>query len=433
VSFGSIGELPSEVRSRLSEDQQGVFLTAFNIEYGIGKSEGECYREAWAAAVRAGGRKIPQAFLFQPGQWSSVLGSGKITEANVDDAVFAINRRAQLGAPVGVKYDHSDAKRSIPLGIVVNAKLDEEKRAYGDLFIFQDAIADIDGSGPKVLCTKDQIADAILTDGMKLSVEALRNIKDASYYGDRKVSFEPEAMAVLPTGVPPAVVEKVIAGRGSDHEVVVLLAGNHLQMDGEGGKDMSLEELAGIVAQLVEDVKALKAQVGETSPDESEDTGEPEEDQPDEAAAVESAPLLKLKKEVKEYAKRAEDAEAKIKEMEEEQLTSEVETLEESVFSRLGPEEVEKLKEDLKEASLSERKAVFSRMALVISEEPDVPGQRIHAGRRGTSRTVRNSEDKFEEEVARRMKETNESRFAAQRWVLDHMDDNEIETEEVDL
>ncbi len=53
MPYSSVSELPSHVRNALTVHQQEIFLAAFNAAHKDGKSEGSCFKIAWAAVERS--------------------------------------------------------------------------------------------------------------------------------------------------------------------------------------------------------------------------------------------------------------------------------------------------------------------------------------------------------------------------------------------
>lgn len=398
MSYKNIKELPKDVQAKLSEPQQTAFMEAFNASEAA--TESEKLRAGWEAGVRTNSRIVHHAFLFRPGNWSAAKGDGKITEQMVDDAVFAINRCEELGAPIASKYQHSEDEDSIPVGITKNAVIEDGHMAYGDVYILQDARADKDGAGSKILVTIDQMADALLTDGMQLSVEAFYDVKIPSYYGDRVISLEPSAMAILPAGVAPATTEKLAAERrGRGNPVAFLASKKETQ---EGGKQMDLEELTKIVEGLVTEVATLK----ESLVAEKE---EPEKDKKDDPTIAE---LEKANK----------DLQAKLDTVETEKLTAEVETLTTEVMDKADVGQAETMKGELEKITdLSEKKVALSRWNTII-EKPEDKESKLRAGRRSAG----SSEDKLYAErdrlVDKRMADFKEDKYTALRTVNETFD-----------
>lgn len=409
----SIDDLPRDVRLRLSDSLQEIFLEAYLQAKDQKQDESDCLRAGWTAAVSQNARIVHSTFLFQPGDWDSAGGDGKITEKNVDDAIFAMNRCEEMGVPIGLKYQHSDAANAVPVGIVKNVKKKDEYKAYGDLYIYQDAKADRDGKGPRVLATIDQMADALLTDGMKVSIEAYRDVKVQSYYGDREISMEPSALAILPTGVAPAVVENIVAGRDRGKLFAFMVGETE-----EGNEDMTLEELIELVNGLVSRIEALEEKLSdeeeeETSEDQ-EEKGEKEEDSREDDDTV-----AKLRDTIQKQ-------QDKLKELQDEKLQKDVDGLLASVKTKLTYGEVEKLEDELKdEADLSARKVVLERLNSVLEAIPE-PQRQMRSGRK-----VKKEEDEFNRKVDERIERTGEDRFTAARAVLETMDDSDFETVEV--
>lgn len=399
-----IEELSKDVVGRLAEPLQILFVEAFNKAEGEGKSEPECLRAGWTRAVSQNSRVIHDTFLFQPGNWDAAGGDGRITEDNAKDAIFSIQRCEELGAPLGVKYQHSNNSESIPIGVALNIVEKPGIKAYGDVYIYQDARSDKDGSGSKILATIDQIADALLTDGMKVSIEADRNIKVPSYYGDKLITLEPTSVAILPTGVKPAIVEKIVAGRGGGQRFFFQASENK-----EGNEEMTLEELAKMVEEGFKAIGERLEKLEEIVLKEDE----PGDDEPTEAVA--------------ELQRTIDEQQGKLDTIEEEKLKAEVAGLLENVKKKLTYGEVEKLEEDLGDAvKLSEKKVVLTRLNTVLEDIPET-SRKMKAGR-----AVSKSEDKFNTDVSARMKETGEGRFEASRAVLETMTDADIETKEVE-
>jgi hypothetical protein len=395
-----ITQLPKEAQSKLTEKQTQPFIDAFNAAVDSGETESVCLRRGWQAAVSVDSRIVHHMFLFRPGDWDAAQGDGKITEHMVDDAVFAINRCEELGVPIALKYMHSEEDASISVGIVKNVTIEDGHAAYGDGYVLQDARADRDGQGMKTLADINQMADALLTEGMNLSVEAFYDVKVPSYYGDRVISLEPSAMAILPAGVAPAVTEKMIAERSRGRPVAFLANKETL----EGGAQMELEELVKLVEGLVTKVEALEQGLMEKKPDEGEKS-------PDMA----------------ELEKANTDLQAKLDAVEEKTLTAEVETLEAEVKEKMLPGQVEKLDAELEKITdLSEKKVALSRINSV-TEFPAGRTSKLKAGRRSSG----TNEDKLyaerDRQVDERMNNLGESKYTALRKVNKTFDFNRKE------
>jgi hypothetical protein len=191
---------------------------------------------------------------------------------------------------VALKFDHSEDKRSIPLGIIKNAVVDSNNESFVDYIITTPAIADLDGEGPKVLLTIEQIVNAVKSGAMKASIEAYRNVVSAAYYGDRKISLEISAVAVLPVGVLPAVPRQRIAAGQLDKGELVVLSIQKAQHGAElSGEDNTMtldealaliEDLKAQIADLQEEIDTLNGDVpGEGTDVEIEAKVEPDEDE----------------------------------------------------------------------------------------------------------------------------------------------------------
>jgi len=394
----NIENLSKEIKAKLIDKQQVAFVEAYNETESKGESEPACLRSGWTAAISINSRVVPHAFLFRPGNWDAAQGDGRITETMVEDAVFAINRCAELGVPIATKYMHSEDYEAIPVGITNNATIEDDHVAYGDVYILQDARADLDGNGSKILATINQMADALLTDGMKLSVEALYDVKVPSYYGNKTISLEPSAMAILPAGVAPAVTKKMIAGRNNRGRPVAFLANKKTL---EGGGRMTLEELIKLVEGLIPRIDALEQGIAKKEADVEGDV------------AADVTELEKINAELK----------AKLDKIEKDKLEAEVNSLEKEIVDKIDADQKEKLEAAMKETTnLSEKKVVLSRLNAIIKEPADSE-RKLKAGRQTSIDKVRT----IDNAIVKRMEETGESRLAASRAIRREMSESELD------
>jgi cation transport regulator ChaB len=285
MPYKSIDGLPETVRNTLTEEEQEKFLEVFNSVLEEGMSEEEAFAIAWSSVVGAmdSSRVVKDKFILAPGTYQLASGDGNITPQNVADTVRVINRRNELSVPVPLKYEHSEERRSIPLGYLANA-YEKNGEAFADLHIVLDAIECGEDGGQRVLLTKDQLAVALENNILGLSFEAFRDVKKESYYGPETISFEPASWAVLPPGILPAVPRnKLAASREQKGELVVgLVQTSTLNTDRCEAADkredmMTLEEALEKIAELEEVVKGLQGELAEfESSDEEEETTEDE-------------------------------------------------------------------------------------------------------------------------------------------------------------
>jgi hypothetical protein len=221
--------------------------------------------------------------------------------------------------------------------------------------------------------------------------------------------MEPTSIAILPSGLAPAITQKLIAGR-EGNKSFAFIAGVKSR---EGGKKMELEELTKLFGELVARVETLEK-------DNQKEAEKPAEDKEADSTTANLAVVAKLEKSNK-------DLQAKLDKVESEKLTAEVKTLTEEVTGKMLPGQVEILKAELeKTTDLSEQKVVLSRLNAII-EEPADSERKLKAGRAKSKSKAEN----FEAAVKKEMADHGVSRFTAQRTVNDSMTDDEFETKEV--
>lgn len=298
-------------------------------------------------------RIIRHQFLLAPGEYEPESGNGKITDENVGDVVYAINRRFEVDVPVPLIYNHSEDDNAIPVGIMRDAVKDGTA-AFADLHITQDARADRDGGGSKILATVDQIADAISAGSMKLSVEAYRDVKAPAYYGDRTISLEPTAWAILRPGVLPAV-PRLVAGHTQVGERVAFALDSLMEAE-QKGSEMTIEEAQATIKELNEKIEALEKKL-KASENETDKVGEL-------AAALKDA-----QNKVAELEKEKQETES-------EAMAVRVKELSGSVRMKLVPGKRDEFDKELAEIdSPAEQLAVLSRMDRVLPELAAEDGQ----------------------------------------------------------
>lgn len=355
--------------------QEEAFHRAYSETLSEGGTEEEATARGFRSAVMARGRLVPHQYLMRPGKYEPQSGSGVITPRNIEDTVYVINRRWEAGVPVPLKYDHTDDKRAIPLGIMGNAIIEKEGAAYADLYILQDAIGDLDGQGSRTILTIDQIADAVLTGSMKLSIEAWRDVKSPSYYGDRTISLEPAAWAVLPAGVMPAVPDHPLAAGRGQGEPEIFSQDSLIEAE-EGGVKMTLEEAQKKIEELTAENEKLRAELDELKEQAKEKAAEedPGEDDGESSGAEElQARIEELEAQLKE-AQETIAAHAQEKEEQERAITEQrVEELKEIVHRKLVAGRKEVLEKELEELDgPAEKLAVLSRLNAILPDlEPE--------------------------------------------------------------
>jgi len=388
-----IEQLPDNIKKRLDEDQQQAFLKAVNNSHEAGLSEGECYRAGWVAAIEERGRVIPHQFLFRVGEFRTMTHLWKCTPKQVEDGVWSINRRVELNVPTRLLYDHSSDNRSIPLGIISGATCDGDK-VYADFVILQDAIEE-----GRVLATIDQIADALLSGAMKVSIEGYHDVKDREYFGERKLSLDIPQVAILPVEMDPAVPEHIVAGR--------IIAS--ISEKGEGEMEELLREMKAMLVSVTEGISGIQASLTPADP---------------------SDEVKNLKAQIAEKEEELSEVRGKLESIEAKAAEHEVETLMEGVKAKLLPGEVEALDEELKETDgPEEKRAVLARLNKIVAKRPDVDEDE-----RKLIAKASDKQKEFDAEVRAVMeKEGITSRLLAQRKVLDSMEDNDIETEEINI
>ena len=164
---------------------------------------------------------LPKQWVLRKGTFDADTGRFTVEAKHINDVAWCINKRLKLGVPVVLKYTHSQDEQAIGVGLMENAII-EHGQVYADLKITQPATKDFgDGRGKVLLATVEEIANSLTDRTMQLSLEGSYDVSSPSFYGDRTLSLEITAWAVLPAGTLPAVPQ--IAAKGEKGNRVTMI------------------------------------------------------------------------------------------------------------------------------------------------------------------------------------------------------------------
>jgi len=277
--------------------------------------------------------RLMKQWLLREGTYSGANGQFKVTAENIRDIEWCINRRALLGVPVALKYTHRQDAEAIPVGTIINA-MTEAGELYADLVLLHDAETDT-GEGSRIVATQERMREALEQRTMQLSLEGGYDVTNSAYYGDRKLTMEVTAWAILPAGVLPAVPpEKIAASKDAGDTITFIASKDNIQ----GGiiVEEKLAELLQKLNELDTRVKAIEESGMEEEP--------AEEEAPEEEASTE--PELETAATDKDVGPEVEAGDEPVSEPEPEQQTGVTELLRQ-VLTKLLPAERMELEKSL--------------------------------------------------------------------------------------